>query len=421
MRSSPRRRLPAIATILVGTVLGQGLVVAISPLLTRLYTPADFGTLAVVTAVASILGAGATLGTDRALVVAHDRATTSALVALGLLSTLVVGVGTTGVAWVLRGHAARWFTAPALEDLWWAVPVTVVAVGVQRIASAVLARRQQHRSIAVRNACQGIGQSVWNLAMAAAGPVGLVGGLAAGRIVAVLGMVRFRRGDGERTTPRSLSAAARHHRRFLVITPWSSMLNVIGQQAPGLLIAALHGSVAAGFVALTMRVLGAPVGMVADATAQYAAGAFGLRIRSGDPVRRLVLRLVVRLATAGAVAVLVVVLLGPTVFSTVFGAEWAVSGTHAQVLVPAFAVQVAASPVTQVLSMLQRQGAQLTWDASRLVVCAAAVLVPSVLGAPMPVVLVALASAMTVSYAAVLLLVVRATRRHDDEGLGVVP
>ena len=37
MRSSPRRRLPAIATILVGTVLGQGLVVAISPLLTRLY------------------------------------------------------------------------------------------------------------------------------------------------------------------------------------------------------------------------------------------------------------------------------------------------------------------------------------------------------------------------------------------------
>jgi O-antigen/teichoic acid export membrane protein len=192
------------------------------------------------------------------------------------------------------------------------------------------------------------------------------------------------------------------------------MLNVVGQQAPGLLIAALHGSVAAGFVALTMRVLGAPVGMVADATAQYAAGAFGLRIRSGDPVRRLALRLVVRLATAGVVAVCVVVLLGPVVFSTVFGAEWAVSGTYAQVLVPAFAVQVAASPVTQVLSMLHRQGTQLTWDAARLVLSTAAVLVPSVLGASMPVVLLALASAMTVSYTAVLLLVLRATRRHDD-------
>jgi O-antigen/teichoic acid export membrane protein len=112
--------------------------------------------------------------------------------------------------------------------------------------------------------------------------------------------------------------------------------------------------------------------------------------------------------------VLVVVLLGPVVFSTVFGAEWAVSGTYAQVLVPAFAVQVAASPVTQVLSMLHRQGTQLTWDAARLVLSAAAVLVPSVLGAPMPVVLLALASAMTVSYTAVLLLVLRATRRHDD-------
>ncbi|MBF4606175.1 lipopolysaccharide biosynthesis protein [Curtobacterium sp. VKM Ac-1393] len=413
MRPSPRRRFPAIATILVGTVFGQGLVVAISPLLTRLYTPSDFGTLAVVTAVASILGAGATLGTDRAVLVAHDTVTTRSLVVLGLLATLAVGAGTAGVTWALREDAARWFTAPALEDLWWTIPVTVVVVGAQRIASAVLARRQQHRSIAVRNACQGIGQSVWNLAMAAAGPIGLVGGLAVGRIAALLGMARLRRTTGAPLSARTLSAAARHHRRFLVITPWSSMLNVIGQQAPGLLIAAVHGSVAAGFVALTMRVLGAPVGMIADATAQYAAGAFGLRIRSGDPVRHLVVRLVVRLATAGALAALVVVVLGPAVFSTVFGSEWAVSGTYAQILVPAFAIQVAASPVTQVLSMVHRQGAQLTWDVVRLVLSATAVLVPSALGAPMPVVLVTLASAMSLSYAVVLVLVLRAARIHD--------
>ncbi|MBF4614047.1 lipopolysaccharide biosynthesis protein [Curtobacterium sp. VKM Ac-1376] len=413
MASTPRRRLPAIGTILVGTVLGQGLVVAISPLLTRLYSPSDFGTLAVVTAVASILGAGATLGTDRALVVAHDTATTRALVAIGLLSTLAVGAVTAGVVWALRIEAVRWFAAPALESLWWIVPVTVVAVGAQRIASAVLARRQWHRSIAVRNACQGIGQSAWNLTMAVAGPVGLVGGLAVGRLAALLGMVRFRRGAGDRVTMQTLAAAARRHRRFLLITPWSSMLNVIGQQAPSLLIAAVHGSVAAGFVALTMRVLGAPVGMVADATAQYAAGAFGLRIRSGNPVRRLLVGLVVRLAVAGSVAALVVVLLGPAVFSSVFGPEWAVSGAYAQLLVPAFAIQVAVSPVTQVLSMLQRQGAQLTWDGSRLVLSTSAVLVPSLLGAPMPVVLLALALAMAVSYAAVLVLVLRSARVHD--------
>lgn len=396
-------------------MFGQGLVVAISPLLTRLYTPSDFGTLAVVTAVASILGAGATLGTDRALVVADDGATTRALVVLGLLSTVTVGGGSAALAWALRREARQWFDAPALEDLWWVVPVTVVAVGAQRIASAVLARRQQHRSIALRNACQGVGQSVWNLGLAAAGPIGLVGGLAVGRATALLGMVRFRRRDGVPTPRSSLAAAARQHRRFLLVTPWSSMLNVIGQQAPSLLIAAVHGSVAAGCVALTMRVLGAPVGMVADATAQYAAGLFGLRIRSGDPVRDLLVRLVVRLACAGGVGALVVVLTSPLVFSQVFGPAWAVSGTYAQVLVPAFAVQLAVSPVTQVLSMLRRQGAQLVWDGSRLVLSAAAVLVPSVLGAPMPIVLAILASAMVVSYGAVLVLVIRAVRTHDEQ------
>lgn len=411
-----RRPVPAVLTILAGTMLGQGMVVAMSPVLSRSYSAADFGALAVVTALASVLGAGATFGTDRALAVARDDHTVRALTLLGFVGALSTGVAVTAVLGPGRQVLAGWFSAPALAELWWVVPVTTSVVALQRIVSALLARARRYSALAWRNAGQGIGQTACNLLLVPLGPVGLVGGLAAGRLVGLLGTVRpgAMRSLSGLVTRLPPGPAMRHaivsHRRFLLLTPWSAMLNVVGQQAPWLVIAAVHGSVTAGFVALTVRVLGSPVGMVADAVAQWAAGAFGQRVRSGAPVRDLLLRLCVRLTLLGVPAVALVVLAGPDLFAFVFGPGWRESGRYAQILVPAVAVQLAVSPVTQLLGMLGRQTTQLVWDASRLIATTAAVLVPSVSGAPTPVVLVTLSAAMIGSYLVVLGLVVRAAR-----------
>lgn len=408
----PRRTPPAVLTILTGTVIGQGLVIAVSPLLTRTYSAADFGALSVVTAIASVLGAGATAGVDRAIAIARGDDSVRALSAIGVASVLSVGVVVAVVASACRHPLADRFAAPALAELWWVVPATTTAVALQRIVTARLARARRHGAIARRNAGQGIGQTACNLLLAPFGPIGLVAGLGVGRVVGMIGSVR----PDVRALPSwaSCRRAVADQRRFLVLTPWSAMLNVVGQQAPTLLVAAVHGSVVAGFVALTVRVLGSPVGMVADAVAQWAAGAFGKRIRSGSPVFGLLVRLCCRLGLTGASAAVVVVLWGPELFEAVFGGSWRESGRYAQVLVPAIAVQFAVSPVTQLLGMLSRQTTQLVWDASRLCATTAAVLVPSFLGATMVTTLTSLAATMTACYLAMLLLVLRAARSASD-------
>lgn len=412
-RQRSRFRMPAVALILSGSLVGQGLVIAVSPLLTRLYRPEDFGALAVVTAIGSVIGAGATAGTDRALIVARDDRAVRALVWIGTLTAAVVGAATAVAAWVTRASSAELFGTSVLTVYWWILPTTVVAVAAQRIASSLLARAERHRAIGVRNAVQGIGQTIWNVLGATAGPIGLVGGVAVGRIVAVVG-VGVGLARPRRSTRTALRGAVADHRRFLLLTPCSAVANVLGQQAPSLLLAALHGASAAGFVALTMRVLGAPVGVLADAVAQYAAGAFGRLVRSGDPLAPLVTRLVSRLSIAGAAGVVLVMTVGPAAFETLFGEQWSVAGEYARILVPAFAVQVAVSPLTQLLAMVGRQTVQLLWDVMRLVLASAAVAVPSLLGAPMPIVLGSLAGAMVAAYGTMLALVIGTVRRQSS-------
>ena len=201
---------------------------------------------------------------------------------------------------------------------------------------------------------------------------------------------------------------------------WSGLLNVAGQQAPLLLLAALHGSAALGALALTMRVLGAPVGMVADAVGLQVEGQLGAlaRARRGGLAAGL-RRTLLPLAALGAVALVGTVVLAPSVFPVVFGAEWAGAGVAAVVLAPAFATQVVVSPLSRLLPLLEQQGTQLVWDASRMVATVGAIGVGSLLSPGDPTAsVVAWSAASVVSYLVLLALVVRAVRRADASVAG---
>jgi O-antigen/teichoic acid export membrane protein len=417
------------ARVLVGSLVGQALVLAASPLITRLYGPADLGALAVVTALSTIVGAVAPLGWDRAIVVPRAEGAARAVVLLALASVVIVSSVTAVVAWTGRHLLASVTDTSLLVDAWWICPVTVLAVALQRVVTSSLARRRQYSALGWRNVLQGAGQVTCNVALAPlGGPTGLVLGLAAGRAAALIGTAGRPRGTRRRggtSRPRRLvsgrlvRAVAFRYRRFPLVSTWSGLLNVVGQQGPLLLLSALHGSPAIGALALTMRVLGAPVGMVADAVGLQIDGQTGAVVRRregslGASLRRVVLPL----SALAGVGLVVCVVMAPVVFPVVFGGAWSGASTMAVVMAPAFAAQVVASPLSRLLPMLEHQGAQLAWDVSRLVVTSGAIVGSGLAGAGLTTSVIAWSAASVVSYGALLLLVVRAVRGADESVTG---
>ena len=161
---------------------------AASPLITRLYSPGDLGALAVVTALATLVGAVAPTGWDRAVAVPRGETAARLLVVLAVSSVLVVGVLATLASWTWRHDLARLTGTPALVALWWAVPLTIVVVALQRVATAWLARRRDYGALARRSVLQGVGQLACTLGLAPlGGPAGLVLSVAAGRAASLLG------------------------------------------------------------------------------------------------------------------------------------------------------------------------------------------------------------------------------------------
>jgi O-antigen/teichoic acid export membrane protein len=422
---------PAL-TVLGGSLAGQGVVLAASPLITRLYGPADLGALAVVTAVSAMVGAVAPLGYDRAVVVPRGETSARALVALALGGVTAVGLVATVAAWRWGPALARLTGAPVLAEFWWVCPVTIVVVALQRVVTSWLARRRDYRALARRTAWQGLGQVACNLALAPlGGSLGLVLGVAAGRSASLVGSLPGRRDRSRSRRPRPRRRAAGgggartrrllvvrsvgvRYRRFPLVTTWSSLVNVAGQQAPLVLLASLHGAPAIGALALTMRVLGAPVGMVADAVGVQVEGQLGAlaRARHGG-LSRSVTRLLVPLAGVAATGGVLCVVLAPPAFPVLFGERWGGSASTAVAVVPALVAQMIASPLSRVLPMLERQATQLAWDVARLVATTVAVVGTGATGAGVLESVVAWSAASVVSYGALLALVLRAARRAD--------
>lgn len=358
-----------VAKILVGSAGGQGILLLASPLLTRLYSPTDFGSLAVLTALSAVLGVIATLRWEAGVVLPRRNSDARALGWLALCSALFFSL-LTGIIVVVWPATIEVFAGSnAASIYWWLLPLTIMSIAIHKVLSSWMVRQEQFVRLGQRNFLVGIGQLLVQVGFGLAGvkPVGLLLGLAGGRLAGTGGAFGIGGFFGP-GLPRSAAfrRVAQRYSRFPLVSSWSAAVNSLGLQAPVLLLSAFYGGVSFGLLALTMRVLTAPVGVISDAVSQHFESAAAKALRTGrSTLVSLLHRTVLRQLIAGAIPVALVLAFGPWLFETVFGDEWRVSGVYAQILVIGYYCQFIVSPVSKTLLLLELHGRQAAWDFTR--------------------------------------------------------
>ena len=162
------------------------------------------------------------------------------------------------------------------------------------------------------------------------------------------------------------------HRRFPVFALPADAINTISAQLPMLVVSSRFGAESAGHLALTMRVLGAPIGLlgrsVLDVFRRHAADAFR-RTGSCRPEYLSTLKVL----ALGSVGLIVgVMLFARPIFDIAFGPQWEMSATMAMWLVPLFALRFVASPLSYVFYIVGKQNVDLVWQVALLGVVSAA-------------------------------------------------
>ncbi len=151
-------------------------------------------------------------------------------------------------------------------------------------------------------------------------------------------------------------------RRYpLYILP-SHLLNNAASQVPVSVIGSVYGSAALGHYSLVNRILRAPSGMMASAFGEVFKKEASEEYRKKGQCHNLYLKYIKWLSLLSILPFLVIFFFGEILFGVVFGEEWQVAGTYASVLSPIFYFQFISSPLSSLFIISKNQRLDLIWQ-----------------------------------------------------------
>lgn len=424
-----------VTVMLAGTAAGQTVSLLLSPVLTRLFTPEQFGHLSVFNSVLTLFTTIASLGLELAIPIClAERECANLLALCGIVLAATTGlVGL--ISWLIPRWALDLLSIGSLASYRYLLPIGLVCLGGYYIMLAVATRAGAFSSIARTRISQGLSGplSQMLLGVLGAGTAGLVIGYVIGQSSGTLLLfIRFVLGRREWLRQITWGRIAAVGRRYIAFPLYSSWARLLDEAGGGLILfvlfAACYSPAIAGFMFLSERVVMRPLVIISTSLLQVFTGEAG-RTASQNPaqLRRRFHQIVPLQFLLAATWILAANLIAAWAFPRLFGAKWADAIPYLRALSVAYLSQIVLHPVSGTLQLLERQAMAAVWQICRLGLVVIAVLVPWRSG--MPAVSALWISALTEASCCLALLGVMAgviervaaRRRDDGQSTAMVP
>lgn len=325
-----------------------------SPLLTRLYTPEDFGVLAVFVATLGVLSVMSCLRYELAIPLIKTRSGALNIfilaITVNLLFALIAGICIA----IFHKPIANFLGAPVLATYLWILPVGIVFVGAYRALAFLAVREKSFDILGRTKLSQALSGAIIQLGIGAvhSGPFGLI----AGQVISQsAGMMTLGRQFSQRfdclmqtVNRKRIATLAIRHSGFPKYDLPAAGLNTLSANLPQFLLAALFSPAVAGFYLLAHRVINMPVAILGQAIGQ-GLYAHAREAATDGRLLRFVSQIAAVLALMTLAPLLIVSMYGETLFSWVFGASWDTAGVYASWLVLGASVQFIYSPISLML------------------------------------------------------------------------
>lgn len=347
--------LKHVLQLMSGTGLAQLLTLACSPIVSRLYTPAELGVFTLFVSFSAVLVTIATGRYAMAIVLPDNEPDARALVGLSRRisrwTCLVSGL----LLLLLAELISQWTNTPQLR--WWLPFVGLFAWVLAQvdIYNYWCIRRRRYKDMAINRMTQSttLNGTQIGFGLLSLGATGVILSTFLGQVA---GALTFRRkveheiADGPVGSQREM---AREHRKMPLLNTPTALLDNIRLEGTPMMIAALFSTAAVGQYGWAWRILQTPAALINSSLSQVFYKSLATTPRG--EMSRLVARSAVRSLLIGLLPFGLLFLLSPMLIPFVFGAKWQEAGLISQALVPWLFVNFITSPISTLFIVTKRQ------------------------------------------------------------------
>ena len=349
-----------VLTLMTGTTIAQAIPVAISPILTRIYTPEDFGLLALFVAITTIFGNIANGRYELAIMLPKKDEDAINVVALGFIITLTMTLALLAIAVMFNEYIANLLNNKSVSVWLYFVPLSVFFIGLFNLLNYYNNRKKYYKDIAKASIIKSIMMAVIQLSVGLLkqGATGLISGQLISQMSANIQLLKNIIKDRlllSKVTKEKVFFMAKRYREFPKFSLAAVLANTLTIHLTNILISTFYSVSTLGFYSLVQRVLGMPTALIGKSIGQvFFEEATKEKQLTGKAVN-IFNSTVKKLLIIGVPSFGVLFFLVEDLFAFVFGEEWRIAGWYAKIMTPVFFIGFIVSTVSIVDTIFEKQ------------------------------------------------------------------
>jgi O-antigen/teichoic acid export membrane protein len=346
--------LKNITTLLGGTLLAQIIPLIASPLLSRIYSPEEFGEYSILLSIAIILSILFTFKLERAIIIPNSKQEANAIsnAALKLIITYVIISLIIGLIYVVIFTTNIWVMLLPL--------ILSTLISISEIFYYILSRNEKYGIIGKgkfnNSALMITSQSVYGKLIP--GNTGLILGHILGlciqSIIFVTHAVKNRVFKLDLKT--NTWQIVKKYNKFPLINTPHALFDALNQQGTIFLLGILYSSTLVGQYAFLLRVIRAPIAILGTTIGQVYYQELSKQINSNNIILPIIKKLIFTSMLIGIIPCSILFLFSKELFTFFFGYEWMKAGVYAEYLMPFIFFNFISSPLSMIPTLLNRQG-----------------------------------------------------------------
>jgi len=360
--------------IVGGTAFAQVLSSLLSPIISRIYTPEDFGVLTVYSAILGMISLLGAFSYNSAIPIAENDEKAANVLGLCLLILCISTVSLALLLFLVGKPLLSMLNAEQLLNYRYLLVIGFFLTGLYTVLMSWAFRKRNFKAITKTKFTQSItGNSVkLGLGFLNSGAIGLVFGRifseSAGISTLAAPLIRREKHLLHNISKDGIRWAAKRYVKFPLFSAPGLLLVSVSSQLPSIFINSIYGAQVIGLYGFAFSIVYLPMGLVGKAIQDVFYGE-AARIGRSNPgrVKELSNKLLKRLIFIGSIPLAAFVLFGPVMFSFVFGSNWFQAGEYARILSIQAFMYLIFHPISTVFNIFERQSTFLILNVIKLI------------------------------------------------------
>lgn len=352
----------SIATLMSGSLIAQMISIAISPIMTRIYTEEQIGEYTLLLTAATMFGSIICGRYQMSIVSEQSEKNVFALIKLSALIAVTLSLFV-GIGYTVYLQITNSIKMSVLPMFFW-IFTFLIFTGIGHILTSYNNRNKEYKLIASVYTLKEIGKGIVLTVLGALnfGRLGLILSYFFSIVLGLNGQSKELKNhiaELKSVTKEDMIAVAKKHKKQPLFSLPASFANSFSYSVLNIFVNQLFGTIVMAYYSMSFRMLGIPLSLVSTNVSKAFFEKASREYDKKRDFRKTYLQTSVMLLAVAVPMVLVLILFAPFLFEMFFGEGWGQAGIYVRYLAPMFGIRLIVSALTPTMIICNKQNLEL--------------------------------------------------------------